>query len=388
GWGVVEKYRGESEVQERPSPEKHSSYLPRLVTPATDVTAVPSPTSSKPATANPAARSQRRKSLKPSATTDFPSADHRAEIKRLEDELFGSLQALEGCRAELEEAREKVGEWEGVVEKKEGLILRLESVNKELIVENDAIKDELDRLRGEVEAYFDAKAEALVDVEVQTEHLGGEEDQSREATSDDGRQEEYPVHLSHSVDGHANNDGEDLDNENEDRNERNGMSRPESVMSQKLDHANKARVELVKELAKSHKAAEKMKQHYEDIVQRLKREVEGWEREVKRVKGEAGEKEVAKDKLKEEYERKLRNSEGQISKLKQKHKESEKLVGAKEALERRATDLQAEVEKLSGVVSGLKKKMKEDADKSNELDSRRVKEIQAMRKQHEEDLKK
>ena len=49
----------------------------------------------------------------------------------------------------------------------------------------------------------------------------------------------------------------------------------------------------------------------------------------------------------------------QISKLKQKHKENEKLVGVKDGLERKVTDLQAEVDKLGGVVSGLKKKMKE-----------------------------
>ena len=35
-----------------------------------------------------------------------------------------------------------------------------------------------------------------------------------------------------------------------------------------------------------------MKQHYEDVVLRLKRDIEVREREVKRMKGEVGEKEV------------------------------------------------------------------------------------------------
>ncbi|KAJ3035425.1 hypothetical protein HDV00_003979 [Rhizophlyctis rosea] len=380
GWGVVEKYRGESAVVDAAVSDQPESYLPRLVTPST-ATSNPA-SSSKPTTFNSVARSQRRKSLKSRPSTDT-LADHAATVKRLEDDLFTSCKALEACRKELEDARGRVEEWEGVVRDKEVLLQRLESVNTDLIVENDALKEDLDKLREEVTAYFDAKA-SLVDGEAQTDE-GGEQDvvESESSKGEDGGDEEYPVHFSLDRGNH-----EDGDDDTEESDEKDAASRPDSAMSQKLDHANKARVELVKELHKAHKAAEKMKQHYADVIQRLEREVEGWEREVAKMKGEVGEKEAMKEKLREEYERKLRNLEGQITKLKQKHKEHEKLSIAKEGLERKVVELQAEVEKVAGVASGLRKKMKEDAEKSSELDTRRTKELQAMRKQHEEDAKK
>ena len=70
-------------------------------------------------------------------------------------------------------------------------------------------------------------------------------------------------------------------------------------------------------------------------------------------------KDKSKDKFKDELERKLRHSEAQTMKWKTKYQETEKSFKDKEILERKLTESQQEIERLTTFNLYSKKKAKE-----------------------------
>ena len=97
---------------------------------------------------------------------------------------------------------------------------------------------------------------------------------------------------------------------------------------QDLSAAIKAKVDLLKDLSKASKElifvflyglllkllyrSERMRHQLSDKIQKLERELEASERELSKALEESREKDATKDKIKEEYERKVKHYEGLV----------------------------------------------------------------------------
>ncbi|KAI8927790.1 hypothetical protein BC831DRAFT_451090 [Entophlyctis helioformis] len=164
-------------------------------------------------------------------------------------------------------------------------------------------------------------------------------------------------------------------------------SRDHSKLTQELNTVMKAKVDLLRELSKVNKEAEKARHTYLDGIQRLERELDAAQRELAKVQDETHERDQAKDKLKEEYERKLKIQESNLQKLKTKTKELERGIRDKDNSEKRLQDSQQEMEKVHAQLATWKKKLREDTEKFAELEQRRSREIAGLNRQIEEDQK-
>lgn len=71
------------------------------------------------------------------------------------------------------------------------------------------------------------------------------------------------------------------------------------------------------------------------------------------------EKEIAKEKMRDDYERRVRGFEMQVSKLKTRQKEWERVARDKDVAERKVVELKEEVGRLGVMIGGLKKRVKE-----------------------------
>jgi hypothetical protein len=98
---------------------------------------------------------------------------------------------------------------------------------------------------------------------------------------------------------------------------------------------------------------------HSDQLFKFEREVESLQREINRLIDEQRERDISKDRLKEDLERKLKLQENTIAKYKQRQKEMEKTVADKGSGARRLVESQQEIEKLSGQLYNLKKKIKD-----------------------------
>ena len=159
-------------------------------------------------------------------------------------------------------------------------------------------------------------------------------------------------------------------------------------LSEELGMAIKAKVDLLKELSKANKESEKLRHSHADHVQKLERELESLQRELDRLYEENEEKEQGKERIKEEYERKLKSQESVLIKYKDKQRELEKSLKEKSQNDKKMHDHLQEIDRLNQLISQSKKKQKEDQDKFTENEGRRAKEVAALNKQIQEEMKK
>jgi DNA repair exonuclease SbcCD ATPase subunit len=158
-------------------------------------------------------------------------------------------------------------------------------------------------------------------------------------------------------------------------------------LTYELSLTTKAKVELLRELTKANKDAEKMRHAHMDHTQKLERELEQLQRDLVKLQEDNEEKEQLREKSKEECDRKVKHQESTINKYKQKVKELERNIKDKTAADRKLQDNQQEVERLNQAIVQSKKKLKEDQERYSETEQRRSKEIAALNKQIEEESK-
>lgn len=159
-------------------------------------------------------------------------------------------------------------------------------------------------------------------------------------------------------------------------------------LSEELSAAMKAKVDLLRELTKVNKDTEKMRHSNMDHVQKLEREIESLERELSRAQEENAEKELHREKSKDEYERKLKQQETTLTKYKARQRELEKSAKDKSLSDRKLQELHQECDRLQQQIVNQKKRTKDDQEKSTDLEQRRSKEVAALNKQIEDESKK
>ncbi|KAJ3121863.1 hypothetical protein HK098_003316 [Nowakowskiella sp. JEL0407] len=166
----------------------------------------------------------------------------------------------------------------------------------------------------------------------------------------------YPVTL-------TNHYTKDLNNNEE--NDSIKISYDELVIE--IRQIQKQKVDLLKDVARSAKEMERLKQQNADKLSKMEKDNETLRRDVMKLREAIGEKELIKEKLKDDYDKKIKNFESQNAKLKSKTKEYERVSKERDQFERRAAELETELDKINGIHSGMKRKLKEDSDKLNDL---------------------
>ncbi|KAJ1330313.1 hypothetical protein BSLG_009449 [Batrachochytrium salamandrivorans] len=144
-------------------------------------------------------------------------------------------------------------------------------------------------------------------------------------------------------------------------------------VTQEFNALMKAKVDLLRELTKTNKESWSG--------------LENLQREIIKLKNEQHESEQAKEKLKEEYERKMKTQKTNLLNLKNKSKDLERGIRDKEYSDKRLQESQQEIEKLHTQQVSWRKKLKEDSEKFSELEHRHTKEIAALGRKIEDDSK-
>ncbi|KAI8843190.1 hypothetical protein BJ741DRAFT_296055 [Chytriomyces cf. hyalinus JEL632] len=202
----------------------------------------------------------------------------------------------------------------------------------------------------------------------------------------------FPVHLAQTpakgtVDKLVEEDDSTPDEES-DSSEVTGTNASKSQILADYQATLKAKAELQRELGVRNKEMEKLKHQHNERVSKLERDLEASGRDVIRMKAELDAAHIQKEKVKEECDKKIKAYEAQVAKTKNKLKEQERVLKDKDASDRKAAEIQPELEKLQVAVTNAKKKAKEDAEKMSELENRRIKDMSVLNRAREEDAKK
>jgi hypothetical protein len=109
---------------------------------------------------------------------------------------------------------------------------------------------------------------------------------------------------------------------------------------------------------------------------------------LKKSEEELHEKDLSKEKLKEEFDRKSKAYEAALNKYKQRQKDNDKAAKEKNTIDKKLQDNLMEIEKLNGLIINLKRKSKEDGERFAEIEQRRLKEIANQNKCIDDEIKK
>lgn len=317
------------------------------------------------------ARTLRRKRI---TTEDLreDESNSNANLKPLEMELRETRKYLSQMEGELNRTRIRLQQTEAISEKSSAEISRLMDLN-------DALRSGKPGL----EQPEIVSIKVLADAAIQTAPFASSESSSslvfdkdrtsegideKEAASTSESLQSYPVYSAGN-----NSDPADMNVER---------------LAEELSIATKAKVDLLKELSKVNKEAEKTRHHHQDQILKMERELESLQREMNKIIEDHHEKDAMKERAKDDYERKIKHQESSIQKLKQKQKELEKTLKDKGSGDRRLQECQQEVDKLTIQIAGLKKKIKEDHEKFQDMETRKSKEIAVLNKQLEDEAKK
>lgn len=297
------------------------------------------------------ARSVRRQSRQRKSTYE-----EEISMKPLEVELRETRRYLAQIEEELASTKIKLHQNEAVAQESSTEIDRLQRSLSHIMHDPNVSKE-----KGEI-----VSIKLLNEIGVQTTA-------SDDYNSND--EENFPVHITPRINPIS---------EEDDSNQPLNIEK----LSQELSIAMKAKVDLLRELSKSNKDIEKMRHAHMDHVQKLERELEQSQRDLVKFQEENEEKELMREKLKDDHDRKIKLLESTIIKYKQRQKELERSIKDKSATDRKLLDNQQEFERLNQIILQSKKKLKEDQERYSESEQRRVKEIAALNKQVEEETKK
>jgi hypothetical protein len=144
--------------------------------------------------------------------------------------------------------------------------------------------------------------------------------------------------------------------------------------------------ELIRDLVKSERESQVIKEQYELRIHQMETEVKTAQLELEKVHSiEKSEKE--KKKMEEEYQLEIKKKNAQLAELKKKQLDSQKLIKLKYQSDRRVKDLESEIDKMKSQADYLKKKITQEVDKYKESSLQREKHIQVLRRDSEQSLK-
>ena len=153
--------------------------------------------------------------------------------------------------------------------------------------------------------------------------------------------------------------------------------------------------ELIRDLTKADEQSRSAVSAYQtqlkqmsDRVAALQGQLQQLQSEMETAERQAGKSEEQKSRLRTDYEKRLRETEGQLSEMKRKQREQERALRSREAAERKLGELRGEVDKMRGQQSSLKDAMKASQQRYEQARLERERELAYLRKKSEESAKK
>ncbi|KAJ3153854.1 Kinesin-like protein kif7 [Geranomyces variabilis] len=154
-----------------------------------------------------------------------------------------------------------------------------------------------------------------------------------------------------------------------------------------LASANRAKVEMARELREAHREMDRLRQTHTHQEQKFARELSSTRDALAKLTATLEDKEAAHAKHKADDDRRAKLTEAAAAKLKARIKELTRAGGERDAAEKRCAELRDEVARCEVKIAGLKKKLKEESEKLAESEIKRVKETSLMKKQQDEDAR-
>ncbi|KAJ3388245.1 hypothetical protein HDU84_000166 [Entophlyctis sp. JEL0112] len=155
-----------------------------------------------------------------------------------------------------------------------------------------------------------------------------------------------------------------------------------------LHSAMKAKADLQRELTVKNRETEKLKHSHAEKLIRMEKDIEALNRDLLRAQAEVSEALGAKEKIRDESEKKIKSLEMHLTKLKSRLKDLEKISKDKEVAERKVSENQLEIDKLNSALSNYKRKAKDESERVSDLESRKMKDTSALTRARDEDAKK
>jgi hypothetical protein len=152
--------------------------------------------------------------------------------------------------------------------------------------------------------------------------------------------------------------------------------------------------ELIRDLVKSERESQVIKEQYEQRITQMETEVKSQQYELDKVMRDLeisdldnNNKEREKKRIKEEYETEIKKKNLQLADLKKKQMDSQKLIKLKYQSDRRVKDLEVEIIKMRSQADYLKKKIQNESEKYQEKSVQREKQISSLKRDSEQSLK-
>ncbi|KAG2379611.1 hypothetical protein C9374_006728 [Naegleria lovaniensis] len=152
----------------------------------------------------------------------------------------------------------------------------------------------------------------------------------------------------------------------------------------------KLKEELIKDLLKSEHESIVLKEQYEKKIIEMENSVVATQQELEKLMNaletadmERGKKEEEKKRIQLDYEDRLNKQNMQLSDLRKKATENERLMKLKYQSDRKVYDLQTEITKMKSQQEFLKGKIKEETEKQSQTYNSQLKQISALKKQGE-----
>ncbi|XP_013396201.1 kinesin-like protein KIF21A isoform X2 [Lingula anatina] len=256
------------------------------------------------------------------------------------------------------------------------------------------------------QASDDEKTEEKEDAEKNgvADDVEHEESQEKDSETEEGDQnkencEEETVMNGDGGDQDEDGDDDDGDGDEDDDEESSTSSDSEDLESDNI-HEDLAELtceisikqKLIEELELSQRRLQSLKIQYEEKLSQLQSKIKQTEEERDKVLSSLGNRETTNDKAKkirEEYEKKLREMQNEMKKLNAAKKEHSKLVKNQSQYDRQMKQLQRELTEMkktkaemTNSLVKLMNQMKAEAEKNKNFEARKNKEIAQLRKEH------
>lgn len=159
--------------------------------------------------------------------------------------------------------------------------------------------------------------------------------------------------------------------------------------------------QLIKELVKTGKDAETLNKQYADKIKHLEREKEKTRSELEEtqkvltdLESNKHQEKIEKQRLQQEYKKKIELAKAKMSAIQRKQKETEKIANFSAQNSKKISDLEMQVDRMRQQQDQLQKRLKDESDKKGRLEkemqkeAQKVKDLQKKNEQQQKLLKK
>lgn len=298
---------------------------------------------------------------------------------------------------ELKDARDDLSRDEKIFSEKMREIKKLNKMNMDLKKDVQTLREQLDNEMKRV----------VTEQQQQQQHVfnGGKLDDSITIVEENSREEQSRIEIEEQL----------LEEKQKILEEKNRIEQQKLEIEQQIKEQHKAflrnqrkmqknlkdltlmirlKEELIRDLMQSDTESQVIRQQYEDKIQKMENEVTSAQQEMEKLVKDLeaadmdkASREKEKKRIMAEYELTLKKTNQQLTDLKKRQHDSERLIREKYRSDKRVRELENEINRMRSQQEFLKKKIKDEADKQAEQSQLQAKQINDLRKEAENSFK-